>query len=95
MKKENAKKKLLNIDFQNYFIISHLSKYDRIINYNWSPESAGISNFSEKLSKDYNENEEDYKIKLFSYSYNPSKIKEPKTEIILYGYGSESFSGYI
>ena len=95
MKKENTKKKLLNIDFQNFFIISHLSKYDRILKYNLSPESIGMSNFSEKLSIDYNENEEDYKIKLYSYSYNPSKIKEPKTEIILYGYGSESFSGYI
>ena len=95
MKKENTKKKLLNTDFQNYFIISHLSIYDRILTYNLSSESIGMSNLSEKLSKDYKENEEDYKIKLYSYSYNPSKIKEPKTEIILYGYGSESFSGYI
>ena len=93
---KKPKKKNLNNEYQNYFIISHESFVDKTINYNLSSDCGGMSALSEELSIDYDKNgEESYKIKIFSYKYNPSKIKEPKTEIILSGYGSASFSGII
>ena len=95
MKKHKANKKLLNVDFQNYFIISYLSLYDKALKYSLSDQCIGISDFSEKFSIIYNKNnEEEYIIKIFSYTYNPSNINEPKTEIILSGYGIFSFSGF-
>ena len=95
MKKHNIKKNILDCEFHNYLIVSHLSNFDRMIKYNLSSKYNGMYNLSEQLSITDNYNNEEYKIKILSYTYNPSKIDEPKSEIILSGYGSISFSGII
>ena len=88
--KNNQKK-----EFQIFFIASHLSIYEDI-KYELSKDTDITSNLLERFcTKINNEENNEFKVKIISYSFNESKKTEMKHEIKLIGYGSEQFLGTI
>jgi len=82
-------------EFQIFFIASHLSIYENI-KYELSKDTDITSNLLERFcTKINNEENNEFKVTIISYSFNESKKTEMKHEIKLIGYGSEQFLGTI
>ena len=83
-------------EYEVFFIVSHEEILNNLIKYELSNNNRELSNFSERLSmKKTNKEDIEYRIKLFSFSFNGNKKNKIKADIILNGYGTAKFVGKI